>query len=113
MPASTCGKETLGAALGPFKAFGATIQPAARAAPHAGVGWCETLGGSIAATLAGRRPQVRGEDHGVSEFAEFAGVLFNPPILSVFDLLPSCFTSSIASSDDIRRHLWDIGGVVP
>ena len=93
-----------------LRQFGATIQPAARAAPHAGVGWWETFGGSIAATLAGRRPQARGEDHVV---AELAGDFLNPPIFSVFDLLPSCFTSCIAGSDDIRRHLWNIGGVVP
>ena len=37
----------------------------------------------------------------------------NPPIFSVFDLLPSCFTSCVTGSDDVRRHLWNIGGVIP
>ena len=69
MPAASYGKEALRTALGPFKAFGATMLPTARAAPHAGIGWWEAFGDSIAASLAGGRPQVRGEDHVVAVLA--------------------------------------------
>ena len=110
MPAATCSEEALGAALGPLKALGATVLPTARAASHARIWWWEAFGRCRTTSLAGSRPQVRDEYH---IMAEIASAFLDSAVFPVLDLLTPGFSRCIASTDDVRCHLGNVGGIFP
>ena len=100
----------MGPALGPLKAFGATVLPTARAASHARIWWWEAFGRGGAASLAGGRSHGRGEHHTV---AIFACECLDSAVFPLLDLPPPGFTCRIAGTDDVRCYLGNVGGVFP
>ena len=110
MPAAARGEEVLGTALGPLKAFGATVLPTARAASHARIWRWEAFGRGGTAPFAGSWSHVRNEHHVVAIFAR--GFL-DSAIFPLLDLPPPGFTCRIAGTDDVRRNLGNVGGVLP